>query len=132
MYNIYTDGAFNKLHNKSSIGILIFNENQQYQLKKKIDVFDNHIAEFEACIISLTWPLNLLGSNEANKTNVFLHSDSKILIDSINKSYAKKYQDYVNKINALQSNFNIVLFKWISDKENSGAHNLALQALNEK
>lgn len=131
MYRVYTDGAFNKMNNKSSTGILIFNGNQQYQLKRKVNAPDNHTAEFEACIIALNWLLEFTGAKLASKTTIFIHSDSKIVVDSIEKSYAKKYQKYVNEIINLQSNFNIVLFKWITDKDNIGAHKLAIQALNE-
>ncbi|WP_143444934.1 reverse transcriptase-like protein, partial [Lentilactobacillus parabuchneri] len=60
---------------------------------------------------------------------IFFYTDSKIVVDSLNKQYAKHFEDDVDTLLALQSKFTTVVNTWIPDSQNMGAHTLALQAL---
>ena len=75
--------------------------------------------------MAVLWALKYLPSNE----NVQIYSDSKIVTDALHKSYAKHYQGLVDEINLQLTPYPLVLINWVPEKENRGAHNLALQAL---
>lgn len=127
MLKIYTDAATNQKNHTFAAGILIVKNQQQTQLKYDISATDNHEAEFIAAIHSF----NYLIENFPDEDLVFFYSDSKILIDSLEKQYSKSYSQTLADLLALQENFPIVINNWISDKENAGAHTLAIQALHE-
>ncbi|MCP0886172.1 ribonuclease HI family protein [Ligilactobacillus sp. WILCCON 0076] len=123
MIKLYTDAATRK--DLSSAGILIIHKNIQLQLKYPLKAMDNHEAEFLAVIKGLTETLAQFNSTEA----IFLYSDSKIVIDSINKQYSKHYSTQLQQILLLLEKFSLVTYQWIPEKQNQGAHTLALQAL---
>lgn len=125
MLKIYTDAAGYPNTNSFGIGILIIENKIQHQLHYKIDAADIHQAEFLAAIKGLEYSINTLNYTDL----IFLYTDSKILIDSITKEYSKSYQQDLNMFLSLSKNINTLLSTWISDKENSGAHHLALQGL---
>ena len=54
---------------------------------------------------------------------------SKLVADSIGKSYAKHYPELIDTLMALIDRYKIILTTWIPDRENQGAHKLALQAI---
>ncbi|WP_268913075.1 ribonuclease HI family protein [Lentilactobacillus sp. SPB1-3] len=124
MIKLYTDAAVNRKYQKSAAGILIIKNSKQIQLSKPLSTTDNHEAEFQAA---------LLGFQQISQTNeseiIFFYTDSKIVAEAIDKQYAKHYQTYVDQIIEIQSTIGTVITEWIPDKENKGAHNLALQAL---
>ncbi|WP_304653372.1 ribonuclease HI family protein [uncultured Ligilactobacillus sp.] len=123
MVKLYTDAATNKTH--SAAGILVIADQKQYQFKQKITASNNHQAEFEAAIIGFEYLHRYFPSAQ----NVFFHSDSKIVIDSLDKRYSKSFAPELAKLLTLQEKFPLVIDQWIPDKQNTGAHNLALQAL---
>lgn len=125
MLKIYTDAAGYPNSNFFGIGILIVENKVQHQLHFKVNATDIHQAEFLAAIKGLKYSIETLHNTDL----IFLYSDSKILVDSISKEYSKSYQRDLNIFLSLSKKINILLPTWISDKENSGAHHLALQGL---
>lgn len=123
MVKLYTDAATNDT--KSAAGILVISDKQQYQLKQKITASNNHEAEFEAAILGFKYLVENFPATE----NVFFYSDSKLVIDSIEKRYSKSFSKKLTELLALRDNFSLIFDQWIPDKQNSGAHSLALQAL---
>lgn len=123
MVKLYTDAATNKTH--SAAGILVIADQKQYQFKQKITASNNHQAEFEAAILGFEY----LSRNFPNAQNIFFHSDSKIVIDSLDKRYSKSFAPELAKLLTLHEKFPLVIDQWIPDKQNTGAHSLALQAL---
>lgn len=115
MLKIYTDAATNQKNHTFAAGILIVKNQQQTQLKYDISATDNHEAEFIAAIHGF----NYLIENFPDEDLVFFYSDSKILIDSLEKQYSKSYSQTLADLLALQENFPIVINNWISDKENA-------------
>ena len=51
------------------------------------------------------------------------------MIDSLDKRYSKSFAPELAKLLTLHEKFPLVIDQWIPDKQNTGAHNLALQAL---
>ncbi|WP_155287171.1 ribonuclease HI family protein [Lacticaseibacillus zhaodongensis] len=125
MLRLYTDAATKGKHGPSAAGILITGAGKDLQLKYALPDMTNHEAEFAAATLGLE---QLLVRGFAGQ-NVELVSDSQILIDSMDKGYAKHFQPQLNRIIELCDNFPIVIPVWRNDHSNHGAHTLALQAL---
>ncbi|GAA2979752.1 ribonuclease HI family protein [Lentilactobacillus parakefiri] len=126
MIKLYTDAAVNQHTGHTAIGILIVNNGKQLQLNKVIQPTDNHDAEFIAAIAGFEKLINLqIDPNDL----IFFNTDSKIVIDSLNKQYAKHFENDLDKLLGLQNQFTTVVNTWIPDNQNMGAHTLALQAL---
>lgn len=125
MFKLYTDAATMNNSGNSSCGILIVHDSEQYQEKLKLNSKDNHEAEFEACLLGFKAISPL-----TNKDSIIVYyTDSKIVHESLEKQYAKHYQEYVDHILEEQSKYSMVINNWIPDTKNEGAHNLATQAL---
>ncbi|ALJ31923.1 ribonuclease HI [Apilactobacillus kunkeei] len=125
MFKLYTDAATMNNSGNSSCGILIVHDSEQYQEKLKLTSKDNHEAEFEACLLGFKAISPL-----TNKDSIIVYyTDSKIVHESLEKQYAKHYQEYVDQILEEQSKYSMVINNWIPDTKNEGAHNLATQAL---
>lgn len=124
MVKLYTDAAIKGNHGLGGIGILIVAAKEQIQLHQPLTPMTNHEAEFLAAIAGFQALLDrdLTGP-------VSFYSDSQIVIDALNKRYAKHYSDYVTKLLALCDQFSLVVWQWIPDRQNQGAHMLAQQGL---
>ncbi|KRK89787.1 ribonuclease HI family protein [Lentilactobacillus sunkii] len=126
MIKLYTDAAVNQHTGHTAIGLLIVHNGKQLQLKEVIAPTNNHEAEFIAAITGF----NKLIELHINPSEIiFFNTDSKIVADSLNKQYAKHFEKYVDELLDLQSHFDTVVNTWIPDNQNTGAHNLAIQAL---
>lgn len=129
LYSLYTDAATETLSKRSAAGVLILINGQQHQLKKQLPEGDNHQAEFEAAIVGFEILLDLV--TEPSTTTVMYYTDSQLVEQSLIKKYAKHYQPAVDRLLALQAKFQLVIVNWLPEKQNQGAHNLALQALHQ-
>lgn len=126
MVKLYTDAATNPHSQQSAAGILLVDNGQQIQLKFPLpDVSDNHQAEFLAALTGLKECRARFGLTKP----VFFYSDSQIVINSLNKNYSKSYPDLCHELCQACDQFNLLVNQWLPEKENQGAHNLALQAL---
>jgi len=123
MIKIFVDAARNIQTGQSAAGAVIITNKKQRQLKSALPYTKNNQ---EAEFLALIWALKTL---DKTMDVIQLYSDSQIMIDAIHKNYAKHYQIYVDEINALTSSYDLFLSQWLPEKENLGAHNLALQAL---
>ncbi len=126
MIKLYTDAAVNQQSGNAAIGILIVEDGQQHQIKNKILAANNHEAEFKAAVEGFK---TLISLNIPQTTLIFYYTDSKIVIDSLNKQYAKHFASQIEQLLALQNHFDTVINTWIPDHQNQGAHHLAIQAL---
>ncbi len=129
MIKLYTDAAVKKQSGSATNRILIIQNGHQVQLNQKIVSMDNHHAEFEAAIGGFQ---KLIGLGIDPAEFVFYYTDSKIVIDSLNKAYAKHFETQTEQLITLQNYFTTVINTWIPDTQNHGAHNLAMQALHAK
>ncbi|KRN25468.1 reverse transcriptase-like protein [Lacticaseibacillus camelliae] len=126
MNKLYTDAATKGNIGLGGIGILIIAEGHQDQTHLPLAEMSNHQAEFEAAIAGFKrlLALGLTGP-------VTFYSDSKLVIEALDKSYAKHYGDYVTELVTLTKQFPLVLWQWLPDHKNRGAHMLAQQGLHE-
>ncbi|WP_461223932.1 ribonuclease HI family protein [Lacticaseibacillus suihuaensis] len=125
MLKLYTDAATKGNPGPSGIGILAVANGQATQYHAAIGVMSNHEAEFCAAITGLT---QLIETGQTGA--VTLYSDAKIVIDALDKRYAKHYGAAVAQLEALVPRFDLLLWQWVPDRQNH-AHALAQQGLHQ-
>ncbi|KRN06208.1 hypothetical protein FD15_GL001404 [Liquorilactobacillus sucicola DSM 21376 = JCM 15457] len=122
---LYTDAATKGNPGPSAAGVLIVAESGQQQLYYKLPLASNHRAEFLAAIKGFEAVIKYYDTTET----ILFHSDSKIVISSIEKNYSKSYPDELALLADLQNQCTLVVNRWIPEKSNKGAHSLAIQGL---
>lgn len=128
MYRVFIDGAANPTQQTSGVGILIVHQGEQIQISTPLEeYYDNHETEMIAFIEALQFLLDRKITEEL----ILCHSDSKMLVTAIRKNYSKKenHRLLLKKILPLLSEFSNLHLKWIPEKENKGADQLAKAAL---
>ena len=125
MLDIYVDGASAGNPGASGIGIFIKGEGHQIKITEVIDETNNHVAEFQALVRGLQ------EAKQLNSEFVWMRSDSKIVVASIEKRYVKneEYKPFLEQALALIDTIPTFFIKWIPDKENRAADALARQAI---
>lgn len=123
MLEIYIDGASAGNPGPSGIGIFIKGEGHQLKISEPIGITDNHTAEFHALIKGLKEAIRL------NSSLVSIRSDSKIVVASIEKRYAKHYAELVAEALELIDQIELFFIKWIPDEQNKAADALARHAI---
>jgi ribonuclease HI len=109
MIKIFIDAATNQTTNTSAGGMLFLRDGQQLQKHVPLLAETNNEAEFEM-------------------------TDSKIVMESLHKEYAKdsRFKVHLEIILKLSHEFPSLFIEWIEEKNNKGADNLARQALQKK
>lgn len=125
MIKIYTDAAVRPIDQQASAGCVIVTDQQQYQLKTALGPMDNHQAEFAAAI----WGFEQLQTLQLPPQIVMFYTDSRLVSDAITKNYSHHYAQQLALLNDQLDRFDPVVVQWIPDRDNQGAHHLALQAL---
>lgn len=131
MYKIYTDAAFNAKTKEAGIAFNAIHDGKQIQKSRYCEtVVDNHEAEFRALLLALEF----LKEEASDTETILIHSDSKIVTQSLDKRYVKEaqYAVWLQQILAIIDTFHLIFWQWIPDKENKGADQLAKQALRKK
>ncbi|CAJ1176487.1 reverse transcriptase-like protein [Companilactobacillus nantensis] len=125
MIKLYTDAGLNTNLNLGVVAFVIrFNE-KTYKEALHQDNTDNHYLEFLALKLALQKIINEHWNNEI----VLIHSDSQIVIDSLDKNYSKHYQPILDDILKLLQQFPGYFAKHIADKDNGAAHALVHQKM---
>ncbi|QGH34739.1 reverse transcriptase-like protein [Gracilibacillus salitolerans] len=126
MIEVYTDAASQGNPGPSGIGIYIKSGQQQMEEYLFIGDYSNHEAEFIAVIKALE-----LCNERFPDEIISFRSDAKVVVDAIEKKYVKNniFQSYLNQINQLSSSFPYFFIKWIPEKQNKHADELARKAL---
>jgi ribonuclease HI len=126
MIEVYTDAASKGNPGPSAIGFFIKTQKQKFHESSYIGVYSNHEAEFIAVIKSLKYCQNHF-SNEI----ISIRSDSKVVVDTVDKNHTKNKQfvPYLNEIKLISQTFPYVFIKWIPEKQNYQADQLARVAL---
>lgn len=130
MIRMYVDGSANPKRLLSGIGVLLIEGGQQTQLSEKLEgYYDNHEAEFKALQRGLNY---LLAEGKQNEV-IFCHSDSKMLVEAIEKRYSRKenHASHLKAVLSTLTQFPQFYLKWIPEKENKGADNLARAAMRQ-
>lgn len=129
MLRTYIDGASNPKTRQSAVGILILEEGQQEQIGEQLAEFlNNHEAELAA----LHRLLELLLEAGKEEDTILCHSDSKMLVNAVHKRYSKSHDSHLQQVLQLLSRFPHFYLKWVPEKDNRGADQLARNALQKK
>lgn len=125
MLEVYIDGASSGNPGPSGIGLFIKGEGHSIQIGEFIGDTNNHVAEFIALI---------RGLEEAKKLGtsfVSVRSDSKIVVNSVEKRYVKNevFKPYLETALKLVEEFELFFIKWIPEQQNKAADRLARQAI---
>jgi len=125
MIKLYTDAGLNTNLNLGAVAYVIRVNNNIYKKAALKNYDDNHYLEF----LALKLALQEIIRNGWNDEIVLIHSDSQIVIDSIDKNYSKHYQPILDEIMTALNNFPDYFAKHIADKDNREAHALVHQEL---
>ncbi|MGX7175808.1 ribonuclease HI family protein [Enterococcus saigonensis] len=127
MMKAYIDAATKENPGPSGAGLLIVSDNLHKQISLPLAIMSNHQAEFYAFYELLTY---LIQHHYTNET-IFVYSDSKILVQTVDKNYTnnENFQEIFQKIQALLANFSLLILQWIPESKNKGADQLAKQGL---
>lgn len=127
MLKVHIDASTKSEEELSGGGILITGTSIYEQLKIPLTATNNHEAEFEVFLKSLEILSQYASASEA----IFLYTDSKIVVQTIDKSSTSNpnFVSWLKKINALLPKFPLLIIQWIPESKNKGADNLARQAL---
>ena len=126
MIRLYTDAATKGNPGIGGIGILIVAPGIHDQTHAPLPAMSNHDAEFAAALAGFK-RLQALGLQGM----VSYASDSRLVIDALNKGYSKHYAPALAALMAVVDQFDPVLCQWIPERQNHGAHALAQQGLHE-
>lgn len=131
MIKIYTDAAFQPSTHQAGLGIILQQEGDQSNYKVHLpEVYDNHQAEF----IALDQALKILEAENRLSDTLFFYSDSKLIVQSVEKAYVKDchYHEHLKSILSRYQLAKLAFIQWIPEKENKGADLLAKQALHKQ
>ena len=125
MLEIYIDAASAGNPGPSGIGIFIKGEGHHIRISEYIGEANNHVAEFKALIRGLEEAVKL------DSQLVSMRSDSKIVVSSVEKEYAKneEYKPYLDQALQLIGQIDLFFIKWIPDNQNKAADALAREAI---
>ncbi|GAB4071883.1 reverse transcriptase-like protein [Barrientosiimonas marina] len=126
MIEVYTDGASSGNPGVSGAGVYIKLEDNAWEFTFPLPVMSNHEAEFHAVIKAL----DVCVENFTGEILSF-RSDSKLVVDAIETGYARNaaFKPLLTAINERIEEFPLFFIKWISEKHNLHADQLARQAI---
>ena len=130
MIKVYTDAAVNGNPGDVGLGVLVLKDGEQKPFKISVEEkMDNHLAEFTA----INWALSWLLEEGVQEELIFMHTDSKVTADAIEKNYTKKEANRIvlKEIQNKLKDFSQLFVKWVPESENRGADQLARQALQQ-
>lgn len=127
MIKAYIDASTKGSPGLSGAGILLVGDDLHRQLAFPLPELTNHQAEF-ATFLKL---LELLLEDDLQDETIFVYSDSKILVQTVDKNYTNNpdFQHLFTEIQQLLPNFNLLILQWIPESKNKGADHLARQGL---
>lgn len=126
MIEVYTDGASRGNPGLSGAGVFIKANKNKYEYSFPLGNLSNHEAEFHAVIKALevckeAFPNEILS----------FRSDSRAVVDVIEKDFTKNntFLPLLEKIRKEANTFPYFFIKWIPEKQNKHADELAREAI---
>jgi ribonuclease HI len=126
LIEVYTDGASKGNPGLSGAGIYIKANGKAFEYSFPLGILSNHEAEFMAVIKALEvckedFPGEILS----------FRSDSQIVVDVVDNDHTKNktFLPLLEKIKAEASHFPYFFIKWIPEKQNNHADQLARKAI---
>ncbi|MDT0110073.1 ribonuclease HI family protein [Listeria booriae] len=125
---IYVDGASAGDPGLSGIGIMLIADGIYEQISQPIEMMSNHEAEFIAMKTGITQALTY------HPTFLRIYSDSKIVVQSIEKRHAKNpiFKPHLDTILQLLDTNDLFFVQWIPSASNKKADDLARQAIQKQ
>ena len=127
MLKLYTDAATKGNTGIGGVGVLIVNDHDQVQLHLPLPAMTNHEAEFHAALAGFDYLL----AHQLNTGLVSYATDSKLVLDALDKRYAKHYPALLAALLERTDRFPNLITQWVPDRVNQGAHQLAQLGLRE-
>lgn len=128
MLKIYSDAAVSAKDQLAGAGIVIVGKDLYQQVSLPLSsTEDNHLAELLAFYQAVNWPIT---HGRSEEWTIF-HTDSQLVAAAIRKNHIKNpaYKDIFKDIVKSLDQLSFYEVKWIPEKDNKGADNLAKQAL---
>ena len=128
MKKIMTDASFQAPTQTAGLAARFIFDGQQIEVADYVtEVVDNHLAEF----LAVEMALKFVVASGWQAESLWLHSDSKIVIQSLEKRYVKEtlYAEVLARILVLSETMPLLFWKWLPEKENQAADQLARYAL---
>jgi len=128
MLKIYSDAAVSPNEKIAGAGLVIVGDNLYEQLAIPLSSMeDNHLAELLAFSHAVNWPIE---QHRTDEWTIF-HTDSQLVAEAIKKNHIKNslYAEVFQSIMTSLAHLSLYEVKWIPEKDNKGADNLAKQAL---
>jgi ribonuclease HI len=126
LIEVYTDGASKGNPGLSGAGIYIKARGKTFEYSFPLGTLSNHEAEFMAVIKALevcidSFPGEILS----------FRSDSQVVVDVVDNDYTKNktFLPLLEKIREGASKFPYFFIKWIPEKQNKHADQLARKAI---
>lgn len=130
MIKLHIDAAFRQKTHETGIGIYIQQNSKNYRVKYYISyLHDNHLAEFMALLLGLE-AIQTLGLQDSL---LIIHSDSQIVVNSVEKEYAKR-DEYYGPLTAILKQlkeYSNYFIQWKSDRDGKIADQLSRDALHK-
>ncbi|WP_080873360.1 ribonuclease HI family protein [Oceanobacillus timonensis] len=129
MIQVYTDGATNMKIEKSGAGIYIKSGEKKLEYAVPLPYMSNHEAEFHAIIEAL----KICQTNFKGEILSF-RTDSKVAAEVVDKGKTKNkhFLPLLETIQAQTTDFPFLFIKWIPEKENHKADQLARKAIHQQ
>jgi len=126
MIKIYTDGASRGNPGPSGAGIHIITEDEVLRYIVPLEDMTNHEAEFHAVIFALE-----ICTEKFQGEILSVRTDAQVVLDSFEKEYTanKSFKPLLEKVLKLKENFPFVFMKWIPERDNIHADELAKDAI---
>jgi len=126
MITIYTDGASRGNPGPSGAGIYIKTGKEDYRYIVPLGEMTNHEAEFHAVIFALE-----ICQDKFPGEILSFRTDAKVVVDVVEKDYTGNadYQPLLDRIKELSKPFPYIFIKWIPDRDNINADELAKEAI---
>lgn len=134
---VFTDGASRGNPGPGSLGVIICG-NKGKEIKKyseSLGKVTNNEAEYKAVIFALKKIKHLFGKEKAKEMEVFLNSDSELLVSQLNGRYKIKNSNIKPlflEVWNLKIDFKEVLFNLVPREENREADKMANEALDRE
>lgn len=128
MITVFTDAAASGDPGPAACGIIIKQGNTFMEHSYYLGEYSNHDAEFLAVKKALE-----LCKERFQDEIISIRSDSKAVVDVLDQGYTKNlsFQHYLSSIKILEESFPMVFYKWIPEKQNKQADQLARKKLRQ-
>lgn len=127
MAKVYIDAAARTEPKLAASAGVVIDNNNKYTFSHCLGEVENHEAEWGALIHALNF------CQSKGISQVIVYTDSKIIVDSIEKRFVKSktFKSFLQQVLRLEHDFALMIVSHIARKNNTEADHLAKQQLIE-